>query len=218
MNKIIGAASPQQANSDTPAGYGHLRGSPHQIMKINQRSNYMRKIFVCLVSIYVGIVCTQGFARNSHVTTVPDRSLLHMSGPIWWYQTSSSPNPTDLYRRAPKLRKQAVIEKASALLGSRSAKAIALVDGDDGFYSDFKALANATSLFFGYFMGKTVTSMTAGKAICERKLSFDTKAVDLLPELKGEDLGHLVINKSETPYKSTTYEEVLTSHPLIRSL
>lgn len=153
----------------------------------------MRKIFVCLVSVYVGIVCTQSFAQNSHVTTVPDQSLLQMSGPAWWYQTSPSPNPTDLHRRAPKLREQAVIEKASALLESRSAKAIALVDGDDIVYSDFKAPADARSLFFGYSMGKTVTSMAAGKAICERKLSFDTKAVDLVPELKGEDLGNATV-------------------------
>lgn len=153
----------------------------------------MKRIFVCLFSVYVGAVCTQCVAQNSHVTTVTDQSLLQTSGPVWWYKTAPSPNPTDLHRRAPKPREQAVIEKARALLGSTSAKAMALVDGDDVVYSDFKAPADAMSLFFGYSMGKTVTSMAAGKAICERKLSFDTKAVDLVPELKGEDLGNATV-------------------------
>ncbi len=150
----------------------------------------MKRVFVQLVSIYMSAVCLQVAAQSNSVPTVTDQSLLQRTGPAWWYKTTPSPNPSDLNRRAPKQRELAVVDKATALLGSTSAKAIALVDGNDVVFSDFKAPADTSSLLFGYSMGKTVTSMATGKAICERKLSFDTKAVDLVPELKGEDLGN----------------------------
>ncbi len=153
----------------------------------------MKKIFACLVGLYVGVVWAQAVAPSGNIPTVPDRLLLQMSAPVWWYRTMPSAQPSALTRRTPKLVEQEVINKASALLGSRPAKAIALVDGDDIVYADFKAPADPASLFYGYSMGKTVTSMATGKAICQQRLTFDTKAVDLVSELKGKDLGNATV-------------------------
>jgi hypothetical protein len=45
-------------------------------------------------------------------------------------------------------------------------KRLFLMDGDTVLYSEIKGPADADSLFFGLSIGKTVTSMAMGKAIC----------------------------------------------------
>lgn len=153
----------------------------------------MKKFFACLLSMYVGVAGAQAFAPNGNFPTAPDKWLLQMAGPAWWSKTTPAKQPSELHQRAPTSGEQAVIDKARSLLANRPAKAVALIDGDNVVYADFKAPADANSLFYGYSMGKTVTSMAAGKAICQNKLTFDTKAVDLVPELKGKDLGNATV-------------------------
>ncbi len=41
-------------------------------------------------------------------------------------------------------------------------------------------------MFYGYSIGKTVTSMAVGKAICQGMLKLDTTSEQLAPELKGK--------------------------------
>ncbi len=153
----------------------------------------MKRIIACLLGIYVSAASAQAFAPNGHYPTTPDKGLLQGIGPLWWYKASPSTFQTELKQRTANPSEQLVIDRARALLTSRPAKAMALVDGDTVVYSDFKAPANGASLFHGYSMGKTVTSMAAGKAICQNKLKFNTKAVDLVPELTGKDLGNATV-------------------------
>jgi CubicO group peptidase (beta-lactamase class C family) len=136
-------------------------------------------------------LCVAG-AQNvvAQVASAPDNLLLKKTGPAWWYTTKPSPQPIEIKQRVPSPAELEVITTARALLANRPAKAIALVDGDDVVLSEFKAPANAQAMFYGYSMGKTVTSMAVGKAICQGKLKLDTKSEELVPELKGKALGN----------------------------
>lgn len=119
----------------------------------------------------------------------PDEWLLVKKGNPWWYTTKPSPTPIALRQRTPTAAEQQVIDRARQLVANRPAKAFALMDGDAVVYSETKAPADAESVFFGFSMGKTVTAMAVGQAICAGKLKLDTKASDLVPELAGKALG-----------------------------
>lgn len=69
------------------------------------------------------------------------------------------------------------------------------MDGNTVLYTEFNAPANADSLFMGMSMGKTVTAMGVGKAICAGHLRFDTKAGDAVPELDGTALGKATVRE-----------------------
>ena len=119
----------------------------------------------------------------------PDEWLLVKKGNPWWYETKPSPTPTQLQKRTPTAAEQAIIDRARALVANRPAKAFVLMDGDTVLYSETKAPADADSVFFGFSMGKTVTAMAVGQAICAGKLKLETKASDIMPELNGKALG-----------------------------
>jgi CubicO group peptidase (beta-lactamase class C family) len=95
----------------------------------------------------------------------------------------------DLRTATPSAAEQVVIERARALFASRPAKAMALLDGDKLLYVEYKAPADSDAYFSGFSVGKTVTAMAVGQALCDGKLALDTTATDLIPELKGKALG-----------------------------
>lgn len=119
----------------------------------------------------------------------PDEALLQKKNSPWWYDFKPSPTPVKLLTRSATSEEQAVIDKANATITNKPAKAIALMDGDTVVYTGFKSPANADSYLFSFSMGKTITSMAAGQAICAGKLKLETKANELVPELKGKALG-----------------------------
>lgn len=137
------------------------------------------------------------FAQNNPyadgTAAAPDEWLLVSKGNPWWYTTRPSPNPVALRQRAPNAAEQAVIDRARQLVASRPAKAFALMDGDTIVYSETKAPANNESIFFGFSMGKTVTAMAVGQAICAGRLQLTTKASDVVPELSGKALGNATV-------------------------
>lgn len=140
-----------------------------------------------------------GYAQNNPVAgnggaSAPDDWLLTPKGPKWWYQTTPSPQPKALNVRAAKAAEQTVINEARTLMANRPAKAFALLDGDNVLHTEFKAPADANSLFFGFSMGKTVTAMAVGQAICAGKLSLQTKASELIPKLQGKALGEATVH------------------------
>lgn len=128
-------------------------------------------------------------AKNRGTSSVPDEWLLAKQGPRWWYPASASTKPTELGKRAPTADERAVVDRARSLLAGNPAKAVALVDNGKVVFIDYKAPANAESLFHGFSMGKTVTALSVGQAICEGKLKMGQRADELVPELVGKALG-----------------------------
>lgn len=98
-------------------------------------------------------------------------------------------NPAPVNTRPPNFDEQKVIDKAELLFNNRPAKVIALLDGRNVVYKQFKAPANDDSYLFSFSMGKTITSMAVGKAICAGKMKLSTRADELIPGLKGKTLG-----------------------------
>lgn len=118
----------------------------------------------------------------------PDDWLIG-KGRAWFYHGAPAASPAQINQREPTDAEKPVVDKAKTLFASRPAKVIALIDGHHVVYKDAKAPVTDDSYLFSFSMGKTITSMAVGKAICAGKLTLATRADDVIPELKGRDLG-----------------------------
>ena len=131
----------------------------------------------------------QNMPNADGAAAAPDEWLLVKKGSPWWYTTKPSPKPVALRQRPPTANEQVVIDRARSLVANRPAKALALLDGDVVLYSETKAPADSGSVFFGFSMGKSVTAMAVGQAICAGKLTLKTKASEIVPKLNDKALG-----------------------------
>jgi CubicO group peptidase (beta-lactamase class C family) len=141
-----------------------------------------------LVSFIAAVI---GVAADSQTlpSIVPDEWLIVEQGPSWWYKVKPSKRPIPVLKREPTEAERTLIARARSFTSDHTAKVIALVDGLSIVYADFKAPAKRESLLYGFSVGKTVTAMGVGQAICAGKLSFDTKAKDVIARLDGKPLG-----------------------------
>jgi CubicO group peptidase (beta-lactamase class C family) len=124
----------------------------------------------------------------------PDDWLLG-NGQKWHYRAAASKEPTKLTLRAPFGDEIPFINRAKELLKNSSAKTIALIDGNDLVWVGYKSPATSNSLFLSFSVGKTVTSMAIGQAICAGKLSLFDRADVFVSELKGTALGSATVQQ-----------------------
>lgn len=122
----------------------------------------------------------------------PDEILLN-NGRAWHHRTGTSENIQKLANRVPTNPELRVIEKGKDLLANTSAKSIALIDGNKIVWVGFKEPATDSTRFLSFSVGKTITSMGIGKAICSGKISLKSVTQDIIPELKGTDLGKATV-------------------------
>lgn len=124
----------------------------------------------------------------------PDDWLLG-SGQKWHYHTDIAKKPQELIVREPTGSMISIVDKAKAMLNNSSAKAIVLMDGNQIVWAGYKPPANSGATLLSFSIGKTVTSMAIGKAICLGKLSLTDSAESFVPELKGTDLGRASVQQ-----------------------
>ena len=124
----------------------------------------------------------------------PDNWLLG-SGQRWHYHTDAAKRSQEIAVREPVGDEVSVVDRAKTILNNSSAKAIALIDGNQIVWAGYKAPANSNSLFLSFSVGKTITSMAIGKAICAGKLSLADSAEYFVPELKDTDLGRATVRQ-----------------------
>jgi len=151
-----------------------------------------KPIFFVLLS---GFLIHLSYAQAPEVNgspAAPDEWLL-AQGQRWHYQTSTANKPKPLHFRSPKPEEKNLVEKAEQILARSSAKSIALVDGTDVVWVGYKSPASSSSHFLSFSVGKTMTSMAVGRAICQGKFTLDSITEDLVPELKGTDLGKATV-------------------------
>jgi len=141
------------------------------------------KIFLLLLTFFTNYAFSQ-----SSVASVSDDRLLGNGNP-WFYHTQISNSVFEIKYRSPNMDEEKIVKDSKKIFDRNSSKAIALVDGNTIVYMDFKSPTNKDSLFHSYSIGKTVNSMGIGKAICSGKLSLNDVAENIVPELKGTDLG-----------------------------
>jgi CubicO group peptidase (beta-lactamase class C family) len=148
-------------------------------------------LLLLLSSFFVSLTYAQ-MPVTGGLPLAPDEWLLGQ-GQRWHYHTNTASKPKQLNFREPKADEKAVVEKAQQILASSTAKSMALVDGTDVVWVGYKPPANASSHFLSFSVGKTVTAMAVGKAICDGKFSINSVVGDLVPELKGTDLGKATV-------------------------
>lgn len=149
----------------------------------------------CAVAV-CALVTAGAYAQNptqDGAAAAPDAWLFVRDGQPWWYKSTPSPKPVELKRREPTAAEQPIVERVKSLMATRPARAFALMDGDTVVYQQFNAPANEDSVIFGFSMGKTVTAMGVGQAICAGKMKYETKASELVPQLSGKALGNATV-------------------------
>lgn len=129
---------------------------------------------------------------SGQFASAPDEWLLS-NGQAWHYQTKVAKPAASLVFRAPLDHEKEIVEKAQRLFERSSAKAMALVDGNQVVWVGYKFPAGSSNRFLSFSVGKTVTAMAVGKAICEGKLSLADEVGKVIPELSGTDLGKATI-------------------------
>lgn len=137
------------------------------------------------------------------VTYAPDNRLLEE---YWegFYLAKPANNPAALKKRDPTKEEQRVIDSANSIFSNSAAKVMALVDGHEIIWSQYKAPATSSTRLTGWSLGKTVAAMAAGKAVCAKKMALDSKVGAFIPELQG------------TAYADVTVENLLTMSSAIK--
>ncbi len=152
----------------------------------------MRKLFLLLL-----LLPLLSFSQSPSVGGVaaaPDDWLLGQ-GQKWHYRTSPAPEPVALTTQVPNSAEERVIERAKEMIKKPSAKALMLMNGNQVVWVGYREPANGGSLFLSFSIGKTVTSMAIGQAICAGKLSLHDKADKWVPEIAGTDLGSATVQQ-----------------------
>jgi CubicO group peptidase (beta-lactamase class C family) len=150
------------------------------------------KKFLALTFLCLPIMAFCQLPTSEDYGAAPDEILLN-NGRSWHHRTTTSKNIQELINREPTAQELPIIERAKELLASTSAKSIAMVDGNEVIWVGSKAPASDSTRFLSFSVGKTITSMGIGKAICSGKLSLNSVAQDIVPEFKGTDLGRSTV-------------------------
>lgn len=105
------------------------------------------------------------------------------------YQTATARVPSTLVSREPRGEEVEIVRKAHQLMAASETKSLALINGNEVVWIGYKAPASNSSRFLSMSIGKTVTAMAVGAAICERRLTPSTRVGDVVPELADTHLG-----------------------------
>ena len=128
------------------------------------------------------------------IAAAPDDWLLGQ-GQKWHYRTVPANEPAGLFARIPNRAEERVIERAKEIIKKSSAKSLMLLNGNEIVWSGYREPANTSSFFLSFSIGKTVTSMAIGQAICAGKLSLQDKAEKWVTEIAGTDLGSATVQQ-----------------------
>jgi len=125
---------------------------------------------------------------SDNKATIPDNWLI--GNPArHHYRTATAPTPSNLVFREPRGREIEIVQRAQQLLANSESKSFALIDGNEVVWMGYKAPASNNSRFLSMSIGKTVTAMAVGAAMCEGRLQPSTRVGELVPELADTHLG-----------------------------
>ena len=130
--------------------------------------------------------------RKDDKTYLPEDWLLG-SGQPWHHRVAGNPAVAPLAMQPARAGQAAVMQDARRLVERHELKLVALVD--DGRVVEIAARPGIgpQTLLMSASIGKTVTAVAAGKAVCAGLLRLDTAAGSLLPALRGTDLGRATL-------------------------
>lgn len=157
------------------------------------------KYFTVLLIVLLGLTgCNTVKNTNSPLTmkngvaSIEDPILLG-TGRYEDYKTSTSTTPRYLKEREPSTTEQELISRLESLMDKTRVKTFAMVDGDEivwtGYRGDYLKHAHLLSMS----VSKSILSVATGISMCQKNLSFDTKVVELIPELSGTGLADAMV-------------------------
>lgn len=130
---------------------------------------------------------------SNGVAAAPDDWLLGQ-GRAWHHRTTPNLTPAPLVYRDPTPTEAVIVARAEQLFAQRPAKAMALVRGRDVVWSAMKQGTADRTLLLSFSIGKTVTSVAVGQALCSGALNLEAPAAVLVPELAQRDLGRATLH------------------------
>ncbi len=116
-------------------------------------------------------------------------ALLMNNGRVWDYKVGVTTSPRMLASQAPEAQEQSVVESMKRVFNASSIRGAALLNGDKIIHFALKDGISEEALFYGLSVGKTVTAIAAGQAICQKLISLDAKVGEILPEFAATDMG-----------------------------
>lgn len=146
----------------------------------------------CWLVAMADIAAAQSMPTASGYAALPD-SWLFGKGQPWQHVAKANAAPSAIGQREPNDKEKQVVERAKWLLDNRAAKAILLADGNQIVYVGYKAPAGPKSRFFSASVGKSVTSMAIGKAICAGRMQLTQRADEFIEPLHGKPLGKATV-------------------------
>ena len=148
------------------------------------------KLFQLLsLIIFVLLLWTPATAQNPCEGRGACDALLINKGRPWDYQASTNESPRTLNFQTPDSKEQQVIESLTDVFKSSSIRGVVLLNGDKLIHSAIKENIPEQALFYGLSVGKTVTAIAAGQAICQKLIALETKVGDVLPDFANTDMG-----------------------------
>ncbi len=164
---------------------------PRRLPDIDLQAVFRRTAGVACLWLLCGAAVAQ-MPTQGGFNHVPDHWLVNPGQP-WHYTGQGAAQPAQLRRREPEPAEHTVVANARTMFANSSAKAMALVKGREVIWMDVKPPVTPESLLNGFSMGKTVTAMAVGKAICAGRLTLRTQAMEPVQELQGKDLGRATV-------------------------
>lgn len=125
-------------------------------------------------------------------------------GQPWHHRSAAHSGVAPVPVRPPTAQEQRVIEKAEGLMQRIESRVMVLIS--DGAIVDVISTGGIrfNTRLFSASMGKTVTALAAGLAVCEGHLSLDQRVDSVLPTLQGTDLGAASLRHVLTMSSGTT--------------
>lgn len=130
-------------------------------------------------------------------------AMLINKGRPWDFQVPAYESPKQLIPQSPDKKEQLVLDALTGVFNSSSIRGVALLNGDKLIHLAFKENIPEKAMFYGLSVGKTITAIAAGQAICQKLITLETKVSDVLPEFANTDMGkatlkHLLTMSSGT--------------------
>lgn len=150
---------------------------------------YVAVTAMVVAALYPVTTQAQTLPRTSdNRATLPDNWLI--GNPArHHFQTATAPVPSALVFREPRGQEIEIVNRAQQLLANSETKSFALINGNEVVWVGYKAPASSNSRFLSMSVGKTITAMAVGAAICEGRLQPSTRVSELVPELADTHLG-----------------------------
>jgi CubicO group peptidase (beta-lactamase class C family) len=164
-------------------------------LAMNRQTKYGRRLG-CLAAyglIFIArIAVAQSMPTVAGYAALPDNWLLGKGQP-WQFLAKASVTPSPIGERKPSANEGQVVERAKWLLANKAAKAILLADGNRIVYAGYKPPAGKASRFWSASIGKSVTSLAIGKAICGRRMRLTQRADEFIEQLRDKPLGRATV-------------------------